>query len=138
MTDKILYNGGDIDRPTRAYTIHEKNSVDGDLIVLGGGNEIMAEEVEPGVGETVEYVGWYIDRPVRVIDRINPSGSGKAHILQNLVIVGILVQEAVEIVIRDHGQIEEASDSVRTKGNVLPANQDHIPRPIVMCSSLLT
>ena len=81
MTDGILDDGGDVDRPTRTDAINEKSSVGGDLIALGGGNEIVADEVELGVGETVEYVGWYIDRPVRVIDRINPSGSGKAHIL---------------------------------------------------------
>ena len=48
--------------------------VDEDLIALEGGNEIVAVEVEPGVGETVEYIGWDIDRPVRVVDRISPSG----------------------------------------------------------------
>ena len=81
MTDRILYNGGNVDRPTRADAIHEKNSVGGDLIALGGGNEIVVEEVEPGMGEMVEYVGWDVDRPVWVGDRKSPSGAGKAHLL---------------------------------------------------------
>ena len=77
--------------------------IGGDLIALGGGNEIVAEEVKPDMGETVEYVGWYIDRTVRVGDRLSPSGSEKAHLVQNLFIVDTLVQEAVEIIIRDRG-----------------------------------
>ena len=32
----------------------------GDFISLGGGKEIVADEVVPGVGETVEYVGWNV------------------------------------------------------------------------------
>ena len=101
MANGVLDDGGDIDRSTRADAVHEENAVGGDLIALGGGNEIVAEEVEPGVSETIKYIGGDIDRPVRVVERISPSGSGKAHLLQNLVIVSTLVQETMEVVIVD-------------------------------------
>ena len=57
--------------------------------------------MEPGVGKTVEDIGWDVDRPVRIVDRISPSGARKTHLLQNLVIVRTLVQESMEVVIVD-------------------------------------
>ena len=101
VANGVLDDGGDIDRLTRADAVHEKNAVSGDLIALGCGNEVVADEVEPGVRKTVEDIGWDVDRPVRIVDRISPSGSGKAHLLQNLVIVSTLVQESMEVVIVD-------------------------------------
>ena len=101
VANGVLDDGGDIDRPTRADAVHEKNSVSGDLIALGCGNEVVTDEVEPGVGKTIEDIGWGVDRPVRIVDRICPSGAGKAHLLQNLIIVRTLVQESMEVVIVD-------------------------------------
>ena len=99
VANGVLDDGGDIDRPIRADAVHEKNSVSGDLIALGCGNEVVPDEVEPGVCKPVEDIGGDVNRPVRIVDRIGPSGSGKAHLLPNLVIVSTLVQDSMEVVI---------------------------------------
>ena len=49
MTDGVLDYGGDFDRLTRTNAVHEKNAVGGNLIPLGGGDEIVADDVVPGI-----------------------------------------------------------------------------------------
>ena len=101
MINGILDDGRNIDRLTREDAIHEKNVVGGDLISLEGRDEIVTDKVVPCVGETAEYVDKNVDWLRRVTDRISQSGSGKTHLLLNMVIVSTLVQEAMKIVVHN-------------------------------------
>ena len=68
VTYRVLDDSGDIDRTTRADAIYEQDSIYGNLIPLGGGDEIVADKVVAGVREAVEYVGGSVDWPCRVTD----------------------------------------------------------------------
>ena len=57
MTNGVINERGHVDVAVEANTVYVKGSVSGYLYLLGGQQEIMADEMVPSMSKSVEGIG---------------------------------------------------------------------------------